>query len=430
MYTFEWRTVPCPSDVEQEKFKEMHTMMRRGSNERKEKRHLSRKRRSWIILSFPLCLPKIYCIEVSVMKKVILALVPAILISCLTAVTFSYDGVIRTRAALYNDMNESTDGRIDNRLRLGMNSELAPKLNFRTRLQFGNVTWGDANAGGGINSAVRITAYELYLDYLIETINTNVRFGQQYWADPMGLIIDGSFSGLIITLNDLIGFKTELGLIKGLEAGNFDNDNIYFLLNMTTSGRTKLGLFGSVYHMGNTNDKSVTVMPHVDLKIDPVQIKATAFMGAHLNSTEEDQSSFGTAIKAKADLGLFSLGANVLVVTESGIATLFPYYLNGLYIYGYGLYHDGVNLYWNTPYSYNTDTAISAVGSISIPLNAKCNLFGAAGFLKNQGIEVNAGFEHEVVPKKMKIAGYAAVGRHEITEVTNFVVGTSVVVPF
>ncbi|MDZ4121559.1 MAG: hypothetical protein U1C33_04020, partial [Candidatus Cloacimonadaceae bacterium] len=61
---------------------------------------------------------------------------------------------------------------------------------------------------------------------------------------------------------------------------------------------------------------------------------------------------------------------------------------------------------------------------------AGCNLFGAAGYLSNQGYEVNVGIEHDVIPKKMKIAGYAAVGIHETTDVTNYVFGTSVVVPF
>jgi hypothetical protein len=364
------------------------------------------------------------------MKKIILLIFSLYLVSYSTAVTFAYDGVIRTRAAMYNDLAESSDDHIDSRLRLGINSELAPKLNFRTRLQFGNVIWGDAATGGSINSAVKISAYELYLDYRMDSIEANVRFGQQCWADPMALIIDGSFSGVMLTKDELLGFKTELGFIKSLEVESFVDDHNYFLLNMSSKGKSFWGLLTSFYHTGASNSDSFTLMPYVHLKAEPVQVKAAVFMGAHFDSPEEEKMGFGTAIKAKAGLGGFNLGADVLFATENGIATLFPYYMNGLYIYGIGLYNDSVNLYWNTPYSSNPKASFSAVGSISAPLGSGYNLFGAAGYLSDQGFEVNMGIEHDLIPKKAKIAGYAAAGFHEITETTNYVFGISIVVPF
>lgn len=364
------------------------------------------------------------------MKKTILLVISLVLVSCLTAVTFDFDGVLRTRAAIYNDLADSTDGHIDNRLRLGMNSELAPNLKFRTQLQFGNVTWGDAATGGGMNSGVKISAYEFYLDYRMVCINANVRFGQQYWADPMSLINNGSFSGVMLFKDDLFGFKTEWGFIKGLEAGDFDDDDNYFLANLSTPNPVPWGVLASFYHKGSTNDDSYTVMPYVDLNFNPVQVKAAAFMGVHFNSPEPDRQGFGAAMKAKADLGAFKVGADILFATENGIDTLFPYYMNGLYIYGIGLYNDSVNRYWSTPYSYNTDTSFSAVGFISAPMMSRCNLFGAAGYLSDQGYEVNVGIDHDVIPKKMKIAGYAALGFHETTDSTNYVFGTTVVVPF
>lgn len=364
------------------------------------------------------------------MKITLLILVLFIVLSCLTAVTLNFDGVIRTRGAIYNDANDSTRGHIDNRLRLGINTEIAPDLKFQTRLQFGNVTWGDSNTGGGSNSAVKISGYELYLDYRIDNLAANVRFGQQHWADPMKLIIDGSFSGIMLTFEDIIGLKTEMGFIKGLEADSFDKENNYFLINLCKAGKDKFGLLGSLYHKGNTEDNSLTLMPYVDLNITPVQIKATAFLGAHHNSPEDDELGYGTAIKAKADLGVLNLGADVLYSSENGIATIFPYYMNGLYIYGIGLYNDSVKLYWDTPYSNKPDAALSAVGSISIPLMSNCNFFGAAGYLLDKGIEVNAGIARDVIPKKMKIVGYAAAGKHEVTKVTNYLAGTSVIVTF
>lgn len=364
------------------------------------------------------------------MKFAILVLLSIIIVSNLAAITFDYDGVLRTRAAFYNKADESTGGHIDNRLRMGMNSELAPKLKFRTRLQFGNVKWGDAAQGGGINAGVNISAYELYLDYRMDEIAANVRVGQQYWVDPMSLIIDGSFSGVMLTIDDLIGFKTEMAVIKGLEAGNFDDDKNYYLLNMSTTDKLPWGILASVYQMGDTNDESCTFMPHVNLKNNLVQVKAAAYAVAHFNSPEDDKYGIGGAIKAKTDVGKLNLGANILFATENGLCTLFPYHMNGLYIYGIGLYNDSVNLYWKTPYSKNKDSAISAVGTISTPVMNNCKLFAAAGYLKDEGYEVNAGIEKDVIPKRLKIVGFSAAGKRETNKIYNFVAGTSAVVTF
>lgn len=364
------------------------------------------------------------------MKKSLFIIITLVFVSYLTAITFDFDGVNRTRAAMYNDWFESTDGHIDNRLDLGMNAELAPGLNLRTQLRFGDVVWGDAPTGGSVISAVRIHAYELYLDYRMDCIDANIRFGQQYWADPMSLIIDDSFSGVMLTKDDFLGFKTELGFIKAFEFDDFGDDDNYFLLNMLSNGKLPFGLLASVYQMGSSNDDSYTIMPYVDLDMDPVQVKAAAFMGAHFYSPGDDEMGFGAAIKAKADMGVFNVGADILFATENGIATLSPYYMNGLYIYGYGLYNDSVSRYWNTPYSYNTDASLSAVGSIGMPIMKRCNLFGAAGFVSDEGFEINAGIEHDVIPEKMKIAAFAAFGFHDSPEINNYVFGTTVIVPF
>jgi len=364
------------------------------------------------------------------MRKIVILIIPLILVNILTAVNIDIDGVLRTRAAVYNDLAESTDGHIDNRLRLGMSTELAPGLNFRTRLQFGNVTWGDAATGGSINSAVKISAYELYLEYLVYSIDARIRFGQQCWADPLGLIIDGSFSGIMLSTNELIGFKAELGFIKVLEVDDFDHDGNYFLANISSSFPIPWGILTSAYYQPSINNDSYTLMPYLDMSLAPLRVRAAAFMGAHINNPNPTDIGLGTAIKSTADLGAFKIGADILFATKNGIATLFPYYKNGLYIYGIGHYNDSVNLYWKTPYSDNTDNTISTVGSITVPVTRSSNVFCAAGYLSKQGYEVNVGFDHDLIPSKMKVAGYAAAGVNEDTDITNYVMGIAVVVPF
>ncbi|MDD4310753.1 MAG: hypothetical protein PHO32_10255, partial [Candidatus Cloacimonetes bacterium] len=65
------------------------------------------------------------------MKRVIILLIPIMLLSILNAMEFDFSGESRTRAAFYNDYNEDAGGHIDNRFRLGLDSELADGLNIR-----------------------------------------------------------------------------------------------------------------------------------------------------------------------------------------------------------------------------------------------------------------------------------------------------------
>ena len=55
--------------------------------------------------------------------------------------------------------------------------------------------------------------------------------------------------------------------------------------------------------------------------------------------------------------------------------------------------------------------------------------FGAAGYLLDQGFEVNGGIEYKVIPNLFHVAGYGAVGMHE-NDTTNFAFGTTINVPF
>ncbi|MBW6514529.1 MAG: hypothetical protein K0B87_07220 [Candidatus Syntrophosphaera sp.] len=378
------------------------------------------------------------------MKKLILILIPLVAASLLSAISFEFDGENRTRAAYYNNVYEIDGGHVDNRLYLGVNASLHPELDMRINLQFGDVLWGGSShpyfnngSHGGLTAAVDVKAYELYIDYRIKAIAANIRVGQQYWADHMSLVLDDSFSGIMFTLDDLAGFKTELGWVKVWENSVFQADDYdYFLLNLSTQDPVSWGIFASLGDHRRDEYTTFTLKPFVSLGTGSLHLDTSVFMGLHGGHDSLD-AGFGAAVKAKLGLGSVDLGADVLAASKHGIEILSPYYQNGLYIYGYGKYHDGVNLYWDNPYSLNEDLALSLVGSAQASLSPKFTLFGTAGYLLDAGFEANGGLEYEIISGMMKLAGYAALGLHDEIGMgtkgegpTNYVLGTTLLLNF
>ncbi len=380
------------------------------------------------------------------MKKLILIIVPLLLASFLAAIDFEYDGEIRTRGAIYNDQYERDGGHVDSRLRLGMSTQLAASLLLYAQLQLGDVIWGDLSSygggktgyGGGIPTSVSISAYQMYIDYRIRMLDSNLRVGQQYWADNMGLIIDDSFSGVMLNMDSLLGLDANFGWIKAKELNLVNDDDYnYFLMNLRTPHPLPLGVFASYGRDNNRDYSTATLMPFVSLDIDPIQIDANVFAGLHFNDPGDDEVGLGAALKAKVDLGAIGAGADLLFATENGIEVLSPYYQNGLYIYGYGTHHDGLNLYWNDPYSQNTDSVLSLVGKVNTQIIPRLNFFGAAGYLLDAGMEINGGVEVDLIPELLQLSCFGAIGWHEGNEIpskadgaTNYVLGTTLEVKF
>ena len=382
------------------------------------------------------------------MKKILLVLVPLLLVSLLAAIDFDYQGEIRTRGAIYNDQYERDGGHVDSRLRLAMKTMLHPQLLLLAELQFGDVIWGSLSSfpskdktgyGGGIPSSVSLSAYQMYIDYRINAIQSNVRVGQQYWADNMGLIIDDSFSGVMLNMDDVAGFQTNFAWIKSQELNLVDNDDYnYFLVNMQASNPLPWGVFASYGRSGQLDYSTITLMPFAEIAAGPVDLKANVFAALHFNDPGDDELGFGAAVKANAKIGPIQVVGDLLFATENGIETLSPYYQNGLYIYGFGEHHDGVNLYWDSPYDYpNNDGVLSLVGNVGFQLCQKSKLFGATGIVTDRGFELNAGIEYEVIPDLMQLAAYGALGIATESEVgkasdkpTNYLLGTTLNITF
>lgn len=358
------------------------------------------------------------------MKQLTVILVVLLSISILGAFTFEYDGEFRARAAMYNDSAENNGGHIDNRFQLGMGAMLNPDLKLYAKVEFSDLSkgmiWGEGGAGLGTKAGIH--ALEAYIDYRIACIQSNIRVGQQYWADHASLVLDDTFSGIMISKDDLFGMKAQAGWLKIRERILSDNDDYNVFLVDVTNENFPYGL--SAMYGDNNGDQNVTIMPWVTLDVKPVELDVTAFVDYQI-LPGDDGLGLGAAAKAKMDLGVAEVGLNALFATEDGLTILSPYYQNGLYIYGYGPHHDGVNLYWGDDYQAGTpgvDGFLSLVATVKAPLCQRAKLFAAAGMLVDIGMEVNAGIEYEIIPDLFNMAAYGAFGIHD-NDTNNYLFG-------
>ncbi|MDY0325684.1 MAG: hypothetical protein RBQ87_05855 [Candidatus Cloacimonadaceae bacterium] len=363
------------------------------------------------------------------MKKLILLLIPLMLIAGLSAIEFDLSGENRTRAALYNDNFEKDGGHVDNKLNLGLDSQFHKNLNFRLAVEIGDTVWG--NDGGGISTGESIRVTEVYLDYLIDAMAARISVGQMYWADPMGLVMDDYFSGLKLqkTFGDKL--NTEFIWMKMREHDKTkQDDSDEFILHALMDSEMKIGAYMMFGNYEKADYQNLTLMPYLSMEKDALSLDATAFIDLQMHK-DDNESGLGGALKAKLNMNTFELGADLLVATENGLTTISPWYQNGLYIYGIGKHHDGLNLYWGAPYEGNSDLFASLVGNVKVPLHERLSVFGAAGFLTDLGMEVNAGMEVGLIRDLLNMQVYGAFGvRDDDDSTKNYAIGTSLKLEF
>lgn len=363
------------------------------------------------------------------MKKLILILIPLLLVIGLSAVEFEISGENRTRAALYNDYFEKDGGHVDNRLNLGLDAEMHKNLKFRLAVEIGDTVWG--NGGGGISTGESIHVTEAYLEYLIDAIDAKVSFGQLYWADRMGLVMDDYFSGAMLRKTFGDNLNTEFIWMKVRENNeNKQDDSDVLVFHAMMDGNVPLGAYLMVGNYEVPDYQNLSIMPYFSYEKETLSLDATVFIDLQMYKND-DELGLGAALKANMDMNSFELGADLLVATEYGLTTISPWYQNGLYIYGIGQHHDGLDLYWGAPYDGNADLFASIVGNVKVPLQERLSVFGAAGFLTDLGMEVNAGLEVGLIRDLLNMQVYGAFGvRDDDDSTKNYAIGTSLKLEF
>lgn len=361
------------------------------------------------------------------MKKIVLIMSVLVLIVGLGAIEFDISGESRTRAAFANNWNEDDGAWVDGRVNLFLDSQLHQDLEFHMQAEIGDFIWGNGGASVGINESFHIK--EAYIDYSINAIGAKIKFGLMEWADRNSLVLDDSFAGFILSKELGDTFNAELGFMKTYEGWRYGNDdNTAAMLNLTMDGVLPIGLYGFMHYDHVSKDANYTVMPYVALDFEPITLDITAFMDLQ-KVGDDTEMGLGGAVRAGMDLGMLEVNADVLMATKHGLSTISPYYMNGLYIYGYGAHHDGLTLYWDTPYEGNADLFMSLVGGVKANITEKFSAFGNAGYLIDTGMEVNAGVEYELIPDLFGIAGYGALGVHD-NDTKNYAIGTTLNLKF
>jgi len=362
------------------------------------------------------------------MKQITLIILTVLFVAGLYAVDFEISGENRVRAAVYNDSSETDGAHVDNRFNIGFDSQFHKNLSFRVAAEIGNVVWGDT--GGALGTAAAIHFNEINFNYYIDAMDANIIVGQQYWADRMALMMDDYFSGVLLQkkLTGGTDISTEFAWMKARNNNNFVKDDYdVFMAHAMLDQPNPIGMYLFFGNDDVADYLHVSVMPYIGMEMDIISLDATVFVDMQMDTKNE--VGFGGAMKATMEMDLLELGMDLLVASKNGVTTISPWYQNGLYIYGIGKHHDGLNLYWNTPYDDNTDFFASAVGKVRAQVSEELALFGAFGYLMDLGMELNAGLEYELIPDLMKISGFGAFGLHD-NDTKNYAIGTTVKIEF
>jgi len=382
------------------------------------------------------------------MKKFLLALIPVLMAASLFAYDFDWDGEFRTRAAIYNRADGEPGGHIDNRLQLGLKSELVSGLTLRAKFEIGqnggfqNMVWGE-NGGGISTNGINVKTNEAYIEYRINTIKSNVRIGQQYWADHRGLVLDDTFSGISIGTEMPGGFTGMFGYGKYAE-GNFWNrsdDMQGFMFSLDTVTPMEAGLQGYLsWTRINpvTTDpkllKFISIQPYATIQMDPISIDGVLFVQSNdsynpVNQKVEGDLTFGAALKADIDIAALEVAGDVLYISENGLNTLSNYYQNGLYLFGMGEFHDWLGLWWGAS---GNDDYLGLTAQAKYEIKPGMKLFGAAGMVLNTGMEVNGGLEMCLVPDLLILAMYGAYGLldDDVNDKDSYALGSTIKLTF
>jgi hypothetical protein len=270
------------------------------------------------------------------------------------------------------------------------------------------------------------------VDYLINALDARIKVGQQYWADHRSLVMDDYFSGIVLSKEDFAGMKAELGMMKPEENAVFMKDDYnVFLASLQGESPIPFGILAIGGYYADRNEGNVALLPYLSLTAGPASLDLNPWFDYQMFPGDNDEMGMGAAVKADADLGVMQVGADVLYAAENGLSILSPWYQNGLYIYGIGANHDGVNLYWGAPYSRNIDAFYSAVGKLRVPLKENICAYGAGGMLSDMGWEVNGGIEFKLFEEMMKLTAFGAYATStEGTKPANYAIGSSLVVNF
>jgi len=229
---------------------------------------------------------------VSKFSKILVALLASSFIAAPAfAITADFTGFLQTRGIAYDNMNGNDDlddnaRGVDSRFRLWTNTALNENVKAVFAIEVDYI-WGSTNnnaVGGagigriGADQKGEIEIKQIYLDFNLPSVNTNLKVGTQYSVLGNGYILAGDdFTGISARYTPTKGHSFLLTWVKAIESDKFDDsaDADYYQLQYDGdfAGWRISPLFG--YYDLQDNDKALFYGASASGKAGPVALAAT-----------------------------------------------------------------------------------------------------------------------------------------------------------
>lgn len=271
-------------------------------------------------------------------SKILVALLASSFIAAPAfAITADFTGFLQTRGIAYDNMNGNDDlddnaRGVDSRFRLWTNTALNENVKAVFAIEV-DYTWGSTNGnavgtGGfapagigkiGADQKGEIEIKQLYLDFNLPSVNTNLKVGTQYSVLGNGYILAGDdFTGLSARYTPAKGHSFLFTWVKSIEgtltaadrSGLYDDssDADYYQLqyDVDIAGWRISPLFG--YYDLKENDKALFYGASASGKAGPVALAAT-LIGNDWEVGANDGTGIAALVNAKYSLNATTFSA-------------------------------------------------------------------------------------------------------------------------
>lgn len=344
------------------------------------------------------------------MKKLVVSCLLLMSVFMLAATDFTYTGLLKTRAALFNTLAPSEEGEtinyIDSKLAVEMTFSTSDALKAVWKIQVGSrnpryidyVEWGNSDQGGGIDTrGINLQTVDAYLDYKCPVTKSEWKVGLQWWGDDHSLVWDDDFAAIMMN-KQVWNTNLEMGYAKLVEGHDWeeddtaDTDSDLYLVNFTTKLFNMQNLFRfterDAIDTPRVNRFEMWMMPNLVATLNELSVD---IMGAYYYSSEKSgHTNSGWAFSAKGTLDIKpKFGFDVLMTSginandtkkTNEFRTISEWYMNGLTIFGRGSSHEHACVGWGDFGVYNRGQGImSLVGTVEVPVSTKTTVTGAMG---------------------------------------------------
>lgn len=256
--------------------------------------------------------------------KVLVALLAATALATPAfAITADFTGFLQTRGIAYDnldgddDLDDNARG-VDSRFRLWTNTALHENVKAVFAFEV-DYTWGGPDSLGdiGADSQGDLEIKQIYLDFNLPTLNTNIKAGTQYTVLGNGFILAGDdTTGVNARITPVKGQSFLLSWVKSFEGDKFDDseDGDYYQIqyDLDVAGWRLSPLVG--YYALQDDSDALIAGAMASGKMGPVALSATLIYSDWENDAADTD---GSGIAALVN-GKFNAGDTTVLIVEAG----------------------------------------------------------------------------------------------------------------